>query len=35
MAQVEIIAANHKNNIRDSVKKIIKKVCVYRCVSTD
>ncbi len=35
MAQVEIIAANLKNNIKDSVKKIIKKVCAYCRVSTD
>ena len=35
MAQVEIIAANLKNNIKDSVKKIIKRVCAYCRVSTD
>ena len=35
MAQVEIIAANLKTNIKDSVKKILKKVCAYCRVSTD
>ena len=35
MAQVEIIAANLKNNIKDSVKKIIKRVCAYCRVSID
>ena len=35
MAQVEIIAANLKNNIKNSVKRIIRKVCAYARVSTD
>ena len=35
MAQVEIIAANLKTCIKNSVKKIIKKVCAYCRVSTD
>lgn len=35
MAQVEIIAANLKQNVINSVKKIIKKVCAYARVSTD
>lgn len=35
MAQVEIIAANLKQNIVNSVKKIIKRVCAYARVSTD
>ena len=35
MAQVEIIAANLKQNIINSVKKIIKRVCAYERVSTD
>lgn len=35
MAQVEIIAANLKTNIKNSVKKIIKRVCAYCRVSTD
>lgn len=35
MAQVEIIAANLKQNVINSVKKIIKRVCAYARVSTD
>lgn len=35
MAQVEIIAANLKQNVVNSVKKIIKRVCAYARVSTD
>ena len=35
MAQVEIIAANLKQNIVNSVNKIIKRVCAYARVSTD
>lgn len=35
MAQVEIIAANLKKNVVNSVKKIIKRVCAYARVSTD
>lgn len=35
MAQVEIIAANLKQNVVKSVKKIIKRVCAYARVSTD
>lgn len=35
MAQVEIIAANLKNNIKNSAKRIIKRVCAYARVSTD
>lgn len=35
MAQVEIIAANLKTNIKNSVKKMIKRVCAYCRVSTD
>ena len=35
MAQVEIIAANLKQNVVNSVKKIIKRVCAYAGVSTD
>lgn len=35
MAQVEIIAANLKTSIKNSVKKIIKRVCAYARVSTD
>ena len=35
MAQVEIIAANLKKNVINSIKKIIKRVCAYARVSTD
>ena len=35
MAEVEVIAANLKNNNKNSVKKTIKKVCAYCRVSTD
>ncbi len=35
MAQVEIIAANLKTNVKNSIKKIIKRVCAYCRVSTD
>ena len=35
MAQVEIIAANLKQNVVNSVKRVIKKVCAYARVSTD
>ena len=35
MAQVEIIAANLKQNVINSVKKTIKRVCAYARVSTD
>ena len=35
MAQVEVIAANLKTNIKNSVKKLIKRVCAYARVSTD
>lgn len=34
MAQVEIIVANLKTNIKNSVKKMIKRVCAYCRVST-
>ena len=35
MAKVEIIAANLKTNIENSVKKVLKRVCAYCRVSTD
>lgn len=35
MAQVEIIAANLKQNVINSSKKVIKRVCAYARVSTD
>ena len=35
MAQVEIIAANLKEKVINSVKKIVKRVCAYARVSTD
>ena len=35
MAKVEIIAANLKTNIENSVKKALKRVCAYCRVSTD